>query len=302
MKKKKNLTVLQSYGIAVLTLFVFSTLRVSAQKSSVEFSIHTGGGFETFVFRPHISSSSLGYGGDIGIGFTGFFSPNWGIYFGAGFHMNNIQSGIDSIKYTSPLILMQDDAGNNMYYKLHSTLFEYTEIQQTMGVIVPVMLQFQTKQDNRFHWKKSRKVNFYLMFGAKLHFLFNSKYNTAVSKLNNWAEFPDFGNEIAIQEHIGLGEFDVSNSSSSTGKLDFGFMTSVAIETGVKWRVDRRVYLYTGFYFDCGINDPFKDKRVDHSNFTREDQLQDLTLMKFADGMHLLAVGIKLRVGFWRGL
>jgi hypothetical protein len=282
-----------------IILFVLSNLNLSAQKTSLEFSVHTGGGFEAFAFRPSLKgNSSTGYGGELGVGFTGFFTPQWGIYIGAGFHMGNIQSKIDSLPTHITPNLIQEPEGN--FYNLYSTLFGYTEVQRTMGITIPVMLQFQTKPDRHWHWKQGKRVSFYAMGGLKLHFLFNSKYETAISQLYNKAYFYDLDNWADTQAFAGLGYFN--KGYSSAGKLNFGVMASLALESGVKWRIDRRIYLYTGVYFDCGLNDPFKDNRVDRSNYTNEDQLKDLTLVRFTDKMNLLAVGIKVRVGFWRAL
>jgi hypothetical protein len=41
------------------------------------------GGFAAFCFQPmQKNASSMGYGGDAGLGFTGFITPNWGIHTG----------------------------------------------------------------------------------------------------------------------------------------------------------------------------------------------------------------------------
>lgn len=283
-----------------IILFVFTNLNVLAQKNtSLEFSVHAGGGFDAFVFRPSSKEiSSAGYGGEIGGGFAGFFSPQVGIYVGAGFSMANIKSKVSSLKHVTPGLI--DNINGGLLYDLHTTLNGYSELQKMMFLNIPVMFQFQTKHKQYWNWKQNKNVGFYAMGGVKIFFLVSNKYDAMVTSLYNAAYYPELDNWADTQLFAGLGTFDKGYSTS--GDLDFGIMATLALETGVKWRIDKNVFLYTGVYFDYGLNDPFKDSREPHGNFTSEKQLADLTLLKFADKASLLAVGVKVRFAFLRTL
>jgi hypothetical protein len=293
MKKTANSTMK-----LFIILFVFANLNVLAQKrnTSLEFSVHAGGGFDAFVFKPSSKDvSSAGYGGEIGGGFAGFFSPQVGIYVGAGFSMANIKSKVSSLKHVTPGLTQSD----GWLYDLHTTLNGYTEVQKMMFINIPVMFQFQTKHKQYWNWKQNKNIGFYAMGGVKVSFLVSNKYDAMVSTLYNAAYFPELDNWADTHTFAGLGYFE---GNSTSGDLDFGIMATLALETGVKWRIDRNVFLYTGVYFDYGLNDPFKDSRAPYSNFTSQKQLADLTLLKFADRASLLAVGVKVRVAFLRAL
>jgi len=146
LKMKNKLTVIHFYTLAVLKfILVFFTLNIlpaSAQKSPNELSIYCGSGLASYLLR----DASIGYSFDAGIGFTGFFSPRWGIHIGAGMGFYNVKASAYNLQSFKPE--MKDCAGN--LYDLYSTLNSYHETQNPIFVTFPVMLQFQTKQ-NHFH-------------------------------------------------------------------------------------------------------------------------------------------------------
>jgi hypothetical protein len=301
-KTKKTANIVTTLFIILL---IVGNFNLYAQKTSLEFSIQAGGAFEAFAFRPTVkNNSSSGYGSEVGVGFTGYFSPQWGIHFGANFNLYSVKSKLDTLKFvTSDLtVVVPDPLGEKaLLYDLHTSLTGYTEIQKSMGITIPVMLQFQTRQNRQWqNWKQSSKVGFYAMGGVKVHFLIDNKYETSVSQLYNAAYFKEMGVWINTQTFAGLGSFNKGYESS--GKINFNIMASLALEAGAKWYIDNKIFLYTGAYFDCGLNDPFKDSRSPRSNYIWEEQLKNLSLLKATKGLNLLAVGIKIRVGFWKAL
>ena len=292
-----------------LMLFALSSFNVWAQKAAHEFSVYADGGISTYCFQPSTRevnfdglsntnkpgfkvNSSIGFCSDMGIGFTGFFSHQVGIHTSAGFGLMNVKSKANLYYITKGLT---DRNGEET--ELHTRLINYTEIHKTMYVTIPVMLQFQTRMKQYWNFSKSQKVGFYAMGGVKLSFLFNNKFEAGVDSLFNAGYYPKFNNWAATQKFELLGDF---GGSSSEGKLDFGVLVSVAVEMGVKWRIDKNIFVYTGAFFDCGLNDPIKDKRLPYGSFIDPNQLSDLSLLKFSDRINLMMAGIKLRFAFTR--
>jgi hypothetical protein len=235
-------------------------------------------------------NSSLGFSSDFGIGFTGFFSRQVGIHTSVGFGLFNVKSKMN-LYYITPDF--KDRFG--YVYDLHTQLLDYTEIHKAMFVTIPVMLQFQTKQKQYWDWTRSQKAGFYALGGVKVNLLFNNRYEAGVDQLFNAGYFPKEDNWQATQTFAGLGYYDGINTE---GKLDFGVMVLFACETGVKWRIDNNIFVYTGVFFDCALNDPTKEKRQPYGNFTAPEYLPDLTLLKFSERVNFMAVGIKLRFAF----
>jgi len=299
----------------LVMLFALSNFYVTAQKAPPEFSVYAAGGISTYCFQPTTKgvsfapftletiktnipgykvNSSMGYSSDFGFGFTGFFSRQVGIHTSVGFGLLNVKSKVNLYSITENY----KDEFNEVYHR-HAKLINYTEIYKPMYVCIPVMLQFQTKQKQYWNWTRSQRAGFYAMGGVKLHILFNNKYETSVDSLYTAAYFPEKENWQGTQTFVGLGGF---NGNGTTGKSDVGVLINLALETGVKWRIDNNIYVYTGVFFDCGlydqINSDKEGNRQAYEKFTTKDDFNDLTLLKFSKRANLMVVGVKVRFAF----
>ena len=314
-KRTKKNEILSIKLIAIL--FALSALQVSA-KTPYEFSVHAAGGYSFFSHRllnnntfvigsvendynpPPVglyavhNVSSSGSAGDLGFGFTGFVTPYVGLHVGLGINLNNINVKVDSLKtYTRGLI---DD--NDMEYDLYTNLFHYKEKRQTFSLSIPFMLQFQTVESVSAWGSRGSDFQhgFYAKAGIKLNILLSNTYESEVATLYNAAYYPEADNWQATQTFAGLGTF-----KGKTAKGDFGFVqTMFACEAGMKWRVASDMFIYTGAYFDYGLNDPAKNNRQQTSNYLFQDDLRDLALLEYTEKVHLMTVGVKISLAFIR--
>jgi len=289
MRKKK---ILLSLALTLLkTLIVFSVLSASAQKPQNEFSISIGGGLKFFSPQPMMKGfSSVGYRCDAGVGFTGFFSPLFGIHTGVEVGFFEVKNSINH--FIS--IIKKDECG---FYDLHTTLKGFKETHKAFFFSIPLMFQFQTKMGNSLNWKQNNKVGYYLMAGAKAQFLFNYDYISEIASFNNAAFYPEFDNWVHSDPILGLG---VLEDISTSGKLKFGILPMLAAETGTKWRIGRNIYLYTGIYFDYALTEPTRKNRTIPDSFflILSEKFYNDTLLKFADKIEIMSVGLKIRLVF----
>jgi len=286
--KKINLLLL-----IILTFCILGVFRVSAQKYPNEFSIYCEGGYAAFIFQKAISktTSSKGYGGDAGVGFTYFFSQNLGLHTSVGVGFFNVNNQLRQLAFI--MLKLEDCEG--YLYDLHTTLNNYNENHKSIFVSLPLMLQYQTKLEPISNQKKNNKAGFYAMMGAKALFLLNNNYTSKTTSLSNAAYYPEFDTWINSQPALGLGSF---KGCSVNGKLDFNVLIMFAFEAGIKWQIGKKLFLYTGAYFDCGLHDTTKKARVPYNSFTTQEPPTDLALLEFAKRMNLMAVGIKVRLAF----
>jgi hypothetical protein len=75
----------------------------------------------------------------------------------------------------------------------------------------------------------------------------------------------------------------------------------LSFEAGLKWRFGNKVFLYTGAYFDFGLNDPIKNERAPYQYFNSVEKLSELKLLQFTNKVNLMTVGLKLRWAFALG-
>jgi len=291
----------------IAILFVMSSLQMSAKTPS-EFSIYGGGGYAAFHCQPSLAgATSGGFGADLGGAFTGFVSPNVGFHIGAGFGYYNVNVNVKEL--TTETIDQLIDA-NGRAFNLYTTLFDYKESHQTFCLSIPVMIHFQSNMDGSWNRRHSRDAGFYLLTGIKANLMFSRKYDSEVGNLFNKAYYPTLKNWAATQNFAGLGLF--TKGAKASGSLNFGVLALFTIESGVKWRLNNSMFLYTGAYFDYGLIDPSKSSREPVKNYLYQEKpndislpsyvkdLDDLTLLAYTDKMNLMTVGIKLRLAFTR--
>jgi len=278
----------------LIILFTLSSLHLFAQKNSKEFSMYGGGGLSFFAYQaPMNFTSSIGYHGDVGVGFTGFVSQQCGFHIGAGLGLFNIKAKVGDLQTFTPDLT----DWNERLYDLYTTLSGYSETHKTFSLNIPLMFQFQTKMKQGWNWKKSQKLGYYAMIGAKLHLLFNRTYDSQITTLYNAAYYPEADNWAATQTFAGLGDFV---GKDTDGKLNVDVLAMFAFETGLKHRLNKNLYLYTGIYFDCGLNDPTKKYREPVGNYIFVKDLADLSLLEFYNNSFLMGIGIKLRLAFYK--
>ena len=286
-------------------LFAVCSLQVMAQKTPPEFSAQIAGGISTLCFQPSVSGkTSVGFSSDVGGGFTGFFGPRWGIHVGVNLGLMNVKTKVDSLKAITNGMFDKIniiDGKTDLPYDLH-TYLNYTEIYKSMYVSIPIMFQFQTRQKQYWNWRQNKKPAFYAMGGIKVFFLVDNKYETRVSELTNKAYYTELKNWAATQAFAGLGTLKGEREEgwNAKDKLDFGVMAMFAFETGIKWRIDKTIFLYTGAYLDVALNDPNKKNRIEYRNEGEmpNKEIRNLTLYQISNRTTALVVGIKLRFAF----
>ena len=288
----------------IITIALFaamSCLYVSAQ-SEHEFSVYGGGGLSTMRYQLSLGNSSSGLGGDFGVGYTYFhlreravatgkvFREHWGIHTGIGLGLYNAKAKLNDVKtVTSDLY---DSDGDR--FNLHSSLADYGETQTAMFLNIPVMAQFQIEQ-------------FYVMCGIKTGIPLKGKYKSKDATLKNEAYYPKWDDWAKTQTFAGYGSFKGRNSE---GVFDLGVNVMFALEAGINWVLSDNISLYSGAYFDYGLNNVAKDSQLKFINysdknpesFTANSVLSSYSdnskSTTFTDKVNTMALGIKVKLAF----
>jgi hypothetical protein len=168
------------------------------------------------------------------------------------------------------------------------------------------MLQIQTGQYHSWNRRMDLGKGFYAMGGFKINVIVNNTYDVSMTEIKNSGYVTELNNWAGTQSFAGFGTFKCVNSGS--GNLDFDILAMLAFEAGVKWRLNDEMFLYTGAYFDYGLNDPTKDARksvsdYDYSSNVKADRpvdLKDFGLVSVSDRVNVMTIGVKLRLSFIR--
>jgi hypothetical protein len=271
----------------IITLFAaMSSLFATAQTTN-EFSIAGGGGLSTFNYKLSSGKSNLGFGGEFGLGYTCIFVKTVGIHVGANIALYNSNANLDGVKVvTANLTDSENDSFN-----LHTTLNKYEETQNAMFLNIPIMAQFQTGLNHKF----------YAMGGLKIGIPLSCKYKTTDATITNEAYYPGFNNWLTNQEFAGYGKFE---NVSSEGEPEYSISAALALETGMKWNIGKLLAVYTGVYFDYGLNNIAKNNQS-FVNYTYTDSepakfTANSALASAADKVSVMAIGVKVRLALMK--
>ena len=296
MKKQ----IIKTLGIAVM--MAMSSLYVSAQMIH-EFSVYGGGGLSALRYDLSSGDRSGRMGGDFGVGYT-FINGNWqaaetgrvenarwGLHTGIGFGLYNAKANLNNVTATSSNLT--DEEGDR--FRLNTTLKGYSEIQNAFYLNIPVMGVYQTEIGSQ---------TLYGMGGIKFGIPIGSKFKANNTTLENEADYYEFENKLTGPQFAGYGNFN----KSFDGDVGLGFCLIFALEGGAKWRISENLSIYTGLYFDYGLNNASKESYKDFINYSK-DKPADFTTNSvltsyskkseakiFTEKIHLIAVGIKVRV------
>ena len=291
----------------IVTLVVaMNSLHISAQAIH-EFSVYGSSGLSTLRYQLSMGDRSGGFGGDFGAGYTylilreravetGTVShQQWGIHTGIGLGFYNAKAKLNN--QTAITKGLNDGELFFSNFDLYSTISGYKETQKAILLNIPVMAQYQLDQ-------------YYFMGGFKFGIPLSGKYKSKGATLTNKAYYPELGSWATTQEFRGYGTFTGMNSN---GKIDLGVSTMFSLESGMMWRIDDNFSLYTGAYFDYGLNNVVKGKKNQFVNyntynptdFTTNSVLSSSysddskpTAIAFTDKVNTMAVGIKVRLTF----
>ena len=247
-----------------------------------KFSIYGNSGLSTFRYKLPEGDIHNGNGSAFGVGYTFYLNKQLGIHTGAGMGMYRTRVKATEVKIVSPNLI--DSEGDR--FDMHTTLFDYNEIQKALFLDIPVMGICQ---------KTIGIIPVYIMGGIKMGIPINSKYASSSTKLENASYYPEFDNWAKSQKFAGNGVFD---DKKFDGNLNLGVSLMLALEAGSKIYARDNISLYIGAFFDCGLNNVLKDKEP-FINYTAKDPSNfTANMFSISHRTNMMSAGIILRVNF----
>lgn len=238
--------------IIIISIFVLSALPGKAQFVHHEFSLYGAGGISEMQYDTKIGDRKTGFGGNAGIGYTFFFTPNWGIGTGAEISFMNTKYDLSPFTGSTPANDGEEE------FEFRYTIDRYSEKQKTLNINIPLMLKYQT----------GGKTKFYAAVGGKVGFPVESSYKIKSASIKTSGYYPQYGNELFTPAFMGFGEFQTPEKKED---LPLKTMIMLSAESGVKWKLAKSLSLYTGAYIDYGLNN-ISDSRQNEKIVTYNSQ------------------------------
>jgi outer membrane protein OmpA-like peptidoglycan-associated protein len=178
----------------------------------------------------------------------------------------------------------------------------YTEKERLYQLNIPLQAWFKTKINGRGD-------ELYVSLGGKFGVPLSAKYTSKNAEFQTAGYYSSTNQTLYDQRDLGYGD---NTGKTLKENLNFNFSYIGSAEAGIKWKLENPRYnLYTGFYFDYGFNDILKKNdntflEYDQYNPERFRTNSILTSQytnngetnSFADKLSVVALGIKVRLGF----
>lgn len=266
----------------------------SQTDSKHEISVYGGGGLSSLNYTTEIGDSKLKGGGMIGFGYNFSITEKWSV--GTGLEFNFYNSKVNGSTFSDAY-----DSNDGEYDFLFITeITGYIEKQKATYLNIPLMAQFQLPvSDNN---------KFYVSGGLKVGIPITAKYTVDRAIIHNIGYYPDRDIIYHDQKFKGFGGF---SREGFKGDLDLKLSCTASIEAGMKWKLPNSLSLYTGAYFDYGLNDIKKDvnKRLIGYDTSYEESftvnsilssqyISDEKLTDITDKAIPISLGLKVRLAF----
>lgn len=279
--------------LAVAGIFT-CTAASSQSKTKHEVSFWGAGGLSTLKYDTEAGSNKNGFGGAVGVGYNYLLTDRWSLGTGAELSFYNAKTEIGSL---SDSYKANDGEAD---FEFRTAISNYEEKQNTMFINIPVVVQYQlpVMSENKF----------YVSGGFKFGIPASKKFKVVNADLKNVGYYAHLENPIDGPRFMGFGSF---NQKDIKDDLDLKVAYMLSFETGMKWNLSESLSLYTGAYFDYGLNDISKnnDKRlIGYNKENPEEFIHNSTLSSqytadgettvLVDKIKPVAIGIKVRLAF----
>lgn len=257
-----------------------------------EVTVTIGGGLQGVHHQGGQVNGDVKVGGGLGIGYTYYFSKEWGVATGIGFDLYRTNLGIGDNRVISSFEV--DDTTSAFEYRVIPT--GYREEQNLYSLSVPVMLTYKSLPSG------SGKVGFYVRAGSKIVFPLRQNIDVRAERLQLRGYYPDLNLEIDDLPNHGFGTL-TDFSGESQNELSTVVLTA-SVETGLYFKLKPTIDLYTGLYVDYGLSDlRDKDRNSNIVGYgpmgTNEISAKGGMANKdLIDKSRLMALGVKVRIGF----
>ncbi|WP_167398331.1 OmpA family protein [Flavobacterium crocinum] len=268
-----------------IAIVVFFNLTIKAQ----ELNIKINGGPSGILYDSSIGEGKLKFGGGIGVGYTYFFSKNWGI-----------STGID-VMYNQNSFELNDGNTINSYevddqtsaFEYRVTPSKYKEEQHFIAASIPLLIQYRTAFASNTQW--------YLGFGGKILFPGKQTVKASANQLQLSGYYPDLNLVIDDLPSHGFGQLTNWKDETKTS-LDPTFLLSA--ETGLTFKIKEKTQLYTGIYLDYGLTNLAKETpdlnivAYDPNGINNTQANGTIGNKRIVQDTRYLSAGIQIKLGF----
>jgi hypothetical protein len=252
-----------------------------------ELSVYGIGGYSSINYTLGANGSkSSSIGGGAGLAYAININPSLGIVMGLEMSTYSAEASFANVK-------SEYNEGTELdLYRFGYSLKNYREMQNVTLFSIPVMAQYSLPLG-------SGSTRFYVSGGFKFGFPVSATADITPGSVDTRGYYAFEDVEYTNLPQHGYGTDELLPSVKED--FDLGFSAALSLEAGARFTLTDRIGLYTGLYFDYGLNNIQKtdDKSLLEYNSISESILKHSVLSTgFTDRINLLSIGLKVRIGF----
>lgn len=217
------------------------------QQPKHEVSLWGAYGLSTLNYDLSYGDRTLGLGYLGGIGYNYFFNYHWSVGLGAEFSVLTSTADVTKFSDNYPISAFY---GLDRALNLNIQAGTYKEDYTAYYINVPVMLKYQLDA--------LKQHKFYVAGGLKVGIPYKAEYKTAGERTaiayNRDSNGNNTGDAFTNFHGFGTQSVDVKKT-----EFDLDLNLALAFETGMKWKLKNKLYLYTGVFVDYGLIGVRKD-------------------------------------------
>jgi hypothetical protein len=126
--------------------------------------VNVGGGLQSLQHDPRLGDCTPGWGGNLNVGYTFYFSRHWGVGTGLGLAYYQAQSKIDGLDESKET----DVVNNNRTYYLRNYYDGWEEHQQMLVGELPLASITGPTLDATRNWWQARAANLHCRYGTNI--------------------------------------------------------------------------------------------------------------------------------------
>jgi hypothetical protein len=255
-----------------------------------ELSIYGTGGLSGLNYKlSENGSKSGGAGGGAGLGYTYNINPSWGIVTGVEMSAYSKTASFSSVSGE-----YSEGTGTDLFRFTYS-LTGYEEKQNVTVFSIPVMAQYG-------YPLKEGSMKLYASGGLKLSFPVSAKaaITPGTATTSGYYAYEDRSYD-NLPQHGFLTGVKLPDVETD---IDLGFSAALALEAGLRFTLTESIALYTGLYFDYGLNNiqKTKDQHLldynDYDNNQSTFKYSSVLNTALVDKVNLMSIGLKVKVSF----
>jgi hypothetical protein len=244
-----------------------------------EVSVYATGYMSNLIYTlKDDGSRSSRVGAGMGLGYTYNINEAFGV--STGLEYSNYGAKASYPRITGEYAATDYNGAN---FTLRYEARNFTEKHSVDMLLIPFTAQYKTGETVKYFVAGGFKVGFPIGTKAKLS--------------QNLTTRGHYQYEDIVYEDLPQHNFFTNQPVSGKGKPKIGVAALLSIETGMRFTIDYKMYVYAGFFFDYGFTNVKTTSNRHIVDYNGEITYGSVLNTSLVNKIHLMNLGIKVRLG-----